>query len=143
MTRADADPFLGALVLAPRTDGRALVKLVPSETLIEARETKLALAAQKAAEAGAKKAAARQAVLDRMARAAVPASDLFRAPHAPAGLYSAWDDQGLPTKDGEGADLSKAQAKKAAKAFDAQKKANETYAKWRADEDAAAAAASS
>jgi cysteinyl-tRNA synthetase len=126
------------VALDDQADGRALVKLVPAETLVEAREAKLALAAQKQAEAGAKKEAARRALLDKMAKAKVPAAEFFRPPNVPEGTYSAWDDAGLPTKDAEGADLSKAQAKKLAKAFEAQLKANAAYAKWQAEEDAAA-----
>jgi cysteinyl-tRNA synthetase len=126
------------VALDDQADGRALVKLVPAETLVEAREAKLALAAQKQAEAGAKKEAARRALLDKMAKAKVPAAEFFRPPNVPEGTYSAWDDAGLPTKDAEGAALSKAQAKKLAKAFEAQLKANAVYAKWQAEEDAAA-----
>lgn len=132
--------FIRSLRLA---DGRALVKLVPAATLIEARETKLALAAQKAAEAGAKKEAQRKAFADKMEKAKVPAADMFKPPHVAEGLYTAWDEQGLPTKDAEGVELSKGQAKKLAKAADAQKKANETYAKWRVEQAAAEGASTS
>lgn len=120
---------------APFADGSALVKLVPAATLIEARESKLAAAQQKASQAAATKAAAREKLLAKMEKAKIPAGEMFKPPHVPEGTYSAWDEQtGLPTKDGEGVELTKGKAKKAAKEQEAQKKANVEYEKWAKEE---------
>jgi hypothetical protein len=81
----------------PSPDGRALVKLVPASTLIEAREAKLE-------------------------RISVLPSQMFKPPHTPEGTYSAWDDRGLPTKDGEGAELSKSKVKGNVKLYETRKK---------------------
>ncbi|CDZ98038.1 cysteinyl-trna synthetase [Phaffia rhodozyma] len=117
--------------------GRALVKLVPAETLIEARETKLALARQKAAQQAANKEAQRVKQLAKMEKAKVPASEMFRPPNVPEKTYSAWDDKGIPTLDGEGVEISKAKSKKLVKEYDNQVKGNAEYQKWVAEQEEA------
>lgn len=110
---------------------------MPAATLIEARETKLAYAAQKASQAAASKAAARDKLVSKMTKLGVPASDMFRPPHVAEGTYSGWDERGVPTLDGEGVELSKGKVKKVLKEWEAQVKGNEEYKKWKADEDQA------
>jgi len=55
---------------------------------------------------------------------------MFKPPHVAEGTYSAWDERGLPTKDGEGVELSKSKVKKNGKDFEAQVKGNAEYEKW-------------
>jgi cysteinyl-tRNA synthetase len=54
----------------------------------------------------------------------------------PEGKYSAWDERGLPTADGEGKPLSKNATKTAARDFTTQEKLHEEYLKWKAEENA-------
>lgn len=110
---------------------------MPAATLIEARETKLALAAQKAFQAAASKAAARDKLVAKMTKMGIPALDMFRPPHVAEGSFSGWDERGVPTMDGEGVELSKGKAKKVLKEWEAQVKGNEEYRKWKLDEDQA------
>ena len=42
-------------------------------------------------------------------------------------LYSAWDEQGLPTKDKDGNDITKSMTKKLKKQWEQQKKLHEEY----------------
>ena len=50
--------------------------------------------------------------------------DMFRTDD-----YSAWDDDGLPTKDKEGKDLAKSKAKKLRKEWEKQKERHQAWAK--------------
>jgi len=65
-----------------------------------------------------------------MEKLKIPASEMFKPPHVAEGTYSAWDERGLPTKDGEGVELSKSKVKKNGKDFEAQVKGNAEYEKW-------------
>lgn len=112
------------------SDGHALVKLVPAATLIAARDAKVAAAALKASQASAVKEANRLKLQAKMDKLAVPASEMFKPPHVPEGTYSAWDERGVPTKDGEGEELSKGKAKKVAKEWEVQVKGNQEWGKW-------------
>lgn len=60
----------------------------------------------------------------------IPSAEMFKPPHVPEGMYSAWDERGLPTKDGEGVELSKSKVKRNGKDFDGQVKGNGEYEKW-------------
>jgi hypothetical protein len=118
-----SSPFpLLPLLPFPSPDGRALVKLVPASTLIEAREAKLAALAEKASKAAALKQAKEAAAAAKLERISVLPSQMFKPPHTPEGTYSAWDDRGLPTKDGEGAELSKSKVKGNVKLYETRKK---------------------
>lgn len=100
-----------------RTDGRAMVKLVPAAQLRAARDAKAALAAEKASRKAAAAAAAEQKRLERLEKGRVAPEDMFRTDE-----FSEWDDAGLPTKDREGNEVNKSRSKKLAKEFAAQKK---------------------
>lgn len=58
---------------------------------------------------------------------------MYKPPHTD--FYSAWDDNGLPTKDKEGNDLSKAGGKKLAKEWKAQEKAHEAFLAWQKEKE--------
>jgi cysteinyl-tRNA synthetase len=65
----------------------------------------------------------------------LPPSEMFKPPHVPEGKYSAWNDQGLPTRDGEGKELSKNATKTVAKEHAAQAKLHDEFLKWQAEEE--------
>jgi len=48
--------------------------------------------------------------------------------------YSAFDEQGIPTLDGQGQDLPKSRIKKLKKEWDAQKKLHTEYLAWVQDQ---------
>lgn len=108
-------------------DGKALVKLAPSEELKKARAEKLALIEAKAARKAAAAAAEEARLAAKLEKAKLSPTDMFRPPHVEAGAYSAWDAEGLPTQDGEGVELPKSRAKKLKKDWDAQKKLHEEW----------------
>ena len=60
----------------------------------------------------------------------VPPIEMFRPPNVEDGVWSAWDDQGIPTLDGGGKDISKGASKKCLKEWKAQEKAHEAYLAW-------------
>lgn len=60
---------------------------------------------------------------ERKAKASVSPLEMFKNIE----LYSAWDEQGLPTKDKEGNDVTKSMTKKLKKQWDQQKKLHEEY----------------
>jgi cysteinyl-tRNA synthetase len=54
---------------------------------------------------------------------------MFRPPHVEEGLYGAWDDQGVPTHDAQGVELSKGKTKKLKKEWDGQTKVHDEWKK--------------
>lgn len=104
-----------------------MVKLAPAEELCRIRDEKKAIIEAKAA----RKAATAQAELEkRMAKlekAKISPLEMFRQPHVEAGLYSEWDADGIPTKDGQGEDLSKGKLKKLKKDWETQVKAHKEW----------------
>lgn len=84
----------------------------------------------KASQQAANKEAQRLKLVAKMEKFKVLAGDMFRPPNVPEKTYSAWDDRGLPTLDGEGVEISKAKGKKLLKEFEAQVKGNAEYEKW-------------
>lgn len=60
---------------------------------------------------------------ERKQKAQIKPEDMFRN----VALYNAWDEQGLPTKDKDGNDITKSMAKKLKKQWEQQKKLHEEY----------------
>ena len=121
------------LTISILSDGKALVKLVPKETLVRAREEKQAAAAAKAANLAAKRAAA-----DELARkkAEEAAKDLELGRSTPAEYfasqkdkYSAFDAEGLPTHDAAGEAINKSTSKRLKKEWDVQVKRHDKFLK--------------
>ncbi|KAK5003136.1 cysteinyl-tRNA synthetase, partial [Cryomyces antarcticus] len=116
-------------------DGQpALVRPVDRE-LVSARKAKDDAKAAKDKKAAEKvkqstkgnfqqEAAAKEAA--KAEKAKIPPSELFRTGEY-KGLYSEWDEQGIPTKDKEGKEVAKSQGKKLKKIWDVQKKAYDAY----------------
>lgn len=111
------------------TDGHALVKLAPADDLRRARDEKKAAIEAKLARKAAAAAAEEQKRLAKLEKSKISPLEMFRPPHVDAGLYTAWDENGLPTKDDKGEDVTKAKSKKLKKEWDAQVKAHEEWKK--------------
>lgn len=113
--------------LDDRTDGQgALIKfLEPREKqeLIEQREEKAKRDAEKAAKKELAAQLEHQKQQERLEKAKIPPSELFKDKE----LYSAWDEDGIPTLDNAGEPISKSSKKKLIKQFEAQKKIHEQY----------------
>ncbi|KAG8214271.1 putative cysteinyl-tRNA synthetase, partial [Butyriboletus roseoflavus] len=126
----DEDLVPLGVALDDQEDGKALVKLVPSSELIKARDEKR----QKLEAQAARKAALAQAGQDKrlakLEKGRTPPEELFKPPNVPEGQYSQWNEQGVPTADGEGGKLSKTQEKKLSKQWAEQKKLHEEFLTW-------------
>jgi cysteinyl-tRNA synthetase len=98
-----------------------LIKFIPAAELIAAREEKAVAVAEKARKKEEARLAREKAELEAREKAKVRPEDLFKTDER----YSAWDEQGLPTKLKDGGDVPKSQLKTLKKAWDRQKKAHE------------------
>lgn len=99
----------------------SLIKFVPAAELIAAREDKAAREAEKAQKKEEARLAREKADLEAREKAKVAPEDLFKADKR----YSAWDEQGLPTKMQDGSDVPKSQLKGLKKQWERQKKAHD------------------
>ena len=100
----------------------ALVKFVLKEELIAAREQK---AAEKAAAEKRKeeqKAEREKAEKEKTERGKLSPQEMFKTDE-----YSAWDEDGVPTKDRDGEEITKSRGKKLRKDWDRQKKFHESW----------------
>lgn len=112
------------------------MKLVPPTELIKARDEKRALIEAKAAKKAVAVEAERLKRQRKLERGRVPATEMFKPPNLPEGIYSTWDDRGLPLSDGEGKELSKNQAKKVQKEWTEQMRLHEDYLAWKKEQAA-------
>jgi len=114
-------------------DGQALIKLVPRETLIKAREEKQQAAQLKAAKAEEKR---RLAEKQAQMKAETAAKELEAGRHSPrehfvsqTDKYKSFDEDGLPTHDVAGELLTKSALKRLKKEWDVQAKRHDKYLK--------------
>lgn len=99
----------------------SLIKFIPAAELIAAREEKAAQAAEKARKKEEARLAKEKADQEAREKAKIPPEELFKGDER----YSAWDEQGLPTKLKDGSEVTKNQVKQLKKLWDKQKKAHE------------------
>ncbi|KAH7318296.1 tRNA synthetases class I (C) catalytic domain-containing protein [Stachybotrys elegans] len=97
----------------------SLIKFVPAAELIAAREEKAAREAEKARKKEEARIAREKAAKEALEKARVPPEELFKSDER----YSAWDEQGMPTKMKDGSEVPKSQLKSLKKLWDKQKKA--------------------
>ncbi|KAK3342577.1 tRNA synthetases class I (C) catalytic domain-containing protein [Neurospora tetraspora] len=109
--------------LDDRVDGPSLVKFVPAAKLIQAREEKAALLAEKARQKEEARKAKEKAEQEKWEKAKLPPQELFKND----AKYTEFDADGLPTKLADGNDVPKAQVKKLKKEWEKQKKLHEEY----------------
>lgn len=113
----DIDLFDLGVYLEDRDNLPALIRPVTRE-MIQAREDKAEKARQKVA---AQKAREEEA-LKKLEKGKLSHLEMFRTNE-----FSAWDEEGLPTKDAAGEDVAKSRAKKLRKDWERQKKAHEAW----------------
>ncbi|KAL4883034.1 tRNA synthetases class I (C) catalytic domain-containing protein [Aspergillus karnatakaensis] len=113
----DVDLFDLGVYLEDRENLPAIVRPV-SRDLIQAREEKAAQALQKQREKEAKAKEAQQ----KLEKGKLSHLEMFRTNE-----YSAWDEEGLPTRDAGGEEITKSRAKKLRKDWERQKKAHEAW----------------
>ena len=113
----DIDLFDVGIYLEDRDNQPALVRPVTRE-LIQARQEKAARAKQKLAD----KANKEKESLQRLEKGKLSHLEMFRTNE-----YSAWDDEGLPTRDAAGEEINKTRGKKLRKDWERQKKLHETW----------------
>ncbi|EAW17830.1 cysteine--tRNA ligase [Aspergillus fischeri NRRL 181] len=113
----DIDLFDLGIYLEDRENLPALVRPVTRE-LIQAREEKAARARQKQIEKENKEKEA----LKKLEKGKVNHLEMFRTNE-----YSAWDEEGIPTRDAAGEEITKSRAKKLRKDWERQKKLHETW----------------
>ncbi|TSP90502.1 Cysteine--tRNA ligase, cytoplasmic [Bagarius yarrelli] len=121
--RDDLLPELGVR-LEDHEGLNTVVKLVDRETLLKEKEEKKKLEEEKRKK---KEEAARKKQEQEMAKLAkmkIPPTEMFRSEND---KYSIFDDTGFPTHDAEGKELSKGQAKKLRKLYEAQEKLYNEY----------------
>ncbi|KAJ2643573.1 cysteinyl-tRNA synthetase [Coemansia sp. RSA 1694] len=124
----DVDLVNLGIILDDHGDGSALIKFGDPEKL---RRERAARQAEEDARLAQKQEAARAAEAKRQARlelGKLSPRDMFRTAEM-AATYSAWDEEGLPTKDKAGEDLPKSRTKKLAKEQSAQSKLHDEYLK--------------
>jgi cysteinyl-tRNA synthetase len=115
-------------------DGKALVKLVPPTELVKARDEKRAQIEAKAAKKAVAVEAERLKRQQKLEKGRVSPAEMYRPPNVPEGMYSTWNDKGLPLSDGEGKELSKNQVKKVQKDWTAQIKLHDEYLAWKREQ---------
>ncbi|KAJ5665309.1 uncharacterized protein N7477_007757 [Penicillium maclennaniae] len=113
----DIDLFELGIYLEDRDNLPALVRPVTQE-MIQAREEKEARARQKQAD----KLKREQEAQKQLEKGKLSHLEIFRTNE-----YSAWDDDGLPTHDSKGEELTKSRAKKLRKDWERQKRAHEAW----------------
>ncbi|PGH09417.1 cysteine-tRNA ligase [Polytolypa hystricis UAMH7299] len=113
----DIDLFDLGVYLEDRDNQPALVRPVTKELLL-AREEKAARARQKQLEKEKKEREA----LEKAEKGKISNLDMFRTNE-----FSAWDEDGLPTKDAAGQEITKSRSKKLKKDWERQKKAHEAW----------------
>nr|CAI5849666.1 unnamed protein product [Callosobruchus analis] len=121
--RDDVLPNVGVR-LEDREGGPSAVKLVDKETLLKEKEAKKKAEQEKAAEKEKKKAELAAAAAAKEAQKRIPPTEMFRKE---TDKYSKFDDDGLPTHDVDGKEISKGQIKKLQKLYEAQKKRYQEY----------------
>lgn len=112
--------LLHRVSLDDQASGPALVKYLSvqeAEELQRQQAEKEQRAAEKAAKKAAQQAEAAKKAEEQAARAKIRPQDLFKDER-----FSAWDENGIPTLDAEGVEVSKSARKKLQKQWDAQKK---------------------
>ncbi|KAG5352598.1 hypothetical protein C0989_001632 [Termitomyces sp. Mn162] len=111
--------------------GKALVKLVPPADLIRARNEKRAQTEAKLAKKAAAAEAERLKRQQKMEKGRIPPQEFYKPPNVDEGIYSSWDEEGIPLTDKDGKELSKNQAKKVRKDWETQKRLHGEYLVWK------------
>lgn len=110
--------------LEDREGAPSAVKIVDRETLLKEKEAKRLQEQEKAKEKERKKAELAAAQAAKEAQRKIPPNEMFKLEKE---KYSKFDENGLPTHDAEGKEISKGQMKKLQKLQQAQEKKYQEY----------------
>ncbi|KAH6914174.1 cysteinyl-tRNA synthetase [Coprinopsis sp. MPI-PUGE-AT-0042] len=99
----------------------ALIKFGDPAELLAVRDAKVRVQQEKEAKKAAAKAEAERLEREKAEKAKVRPQDMFRTEE-----YSEWDEDGLPTKDAQGEEVTKSKKKTLKKAWDKQQKLYES-----------------
>jgi len=102
-----------------------------ADPILRWRSSVQALAADKAAKKSGNAAAVEAKRIAIIEKGRVPPTEMFKPPNVEEGVWTVWDEQGIPTTDGEGKEISKAASKKCLKEWKLQGKAHEAYLAWK------------
>lgn len=103
-------------------DQGALIKFIPKEELLAQKEEKAAKEREKLAQKEAARLAREKEELAKAEKAKVSPVDMFRDER-----FSAWDEEGMPTKTKDGEEVPKSALKKLRKEWERQKKLHEDW----------------
>ncbi|KAJ8099768.1 tRNA synthetases class I (C) catalytic domain-containing protein [Lipomyces tetrasporus] len=105
----------------------ALIKFVDKAELLAQKAEKQAKESAKLERKQKSKEEEERKLRDRLAKGTLDPTKMFDNPDE----FSAWDDNGVPTHDKDGAELAKSRRKKLQKEYDGQKKLHAEYLKWK------------
>jgi len=100
----------------------ALIKFGDPAEFIAAREAKIQAQREKEQKKEAARLEAARLEKEKEAKARLPPQEMFRTDE-----YSEWDEEGIPTKDAQGEEVTKSKRKTLKKAWDKQKKLYESF----------------
>ena len=109
------------VALDDQEDGKALVKLVPAEQLRAARDQTAAIAREKAERKAESQAGIEAKRKEKLEKGRMPPQEMFKSD------YTRWDEDGIPTHDQKGEEISKNAIKKLKKAWEQQQKLHEAF----------------
>ncbi|KAI9105893.1 tRNA synthetases class I (C) catalytic domain-containing protein [Phlyctochytrium arcticum] len=118
----DEDMVELGVALDDREDGKALVKLVPRETLLSQREEKRAKELANQQQKADRLAALEAKRVERLLKGKTPPSELFKTDE-----FKEWDERGLPVTDKDGEAVTKSRRKKMEKEWSGQEKLHSEY----------------
>ncbi|CAG8517195.1 7665_t:CDS:10 [Paraglomus occultum] len=121
------------VALEDQDDGKALVKLADKEELIKLRDEKMKAQAEKTARKDALAKAKEAERLAALEKGKVAPIDMFKEAKDDNGelLYSAFDEQGIPTHNADGTEVSNSKIKKLKKEWEKQQKLHTNYLEWK------------
>lgn len=119
----DTDLTNIGVYLDDRDGGRgSLIKFIPASELLAAQAAKNAALGEKAAQKEALRLAKEKAEMERAEKAKVSPREMFKDER-----YSAWDEEGMPTKLANGDEVTKSAFKKLRKDWERQKKIHDEW----------------
>lgn len=118
------------VALDDQDDGRALVKLLPIKMLQEAREEKQKQSTQKTKASLNANQFTEAKRIEKIMKGKIKANEMFKVEEEHKGKWKEFDENGVPTVDIEGVEISKAKRKKFLKEWEIRKKVEVEYEEW-------------
>ena len=103
---------------------------MPPTELIKARDEKRAQQEERAQKKAQAILLEQQKRLEKIEKGRLRPHEMFRPPNVSENMYGSWNEAGFPLTTGEGAELSKNQAKSLHKKYQMQEKLHQEFLKW-------------